>query len=123
MQKLYGKLLNSTVNCRPDSALPNNFFQFCGIENLAKLFLTLATVAEFALQNRRKLPNILVEKWQKLTKRYDNSNKLKKIAAKMQTIVFLESYMFSIDNWYPSLNGEFKKALIFNTVWLKLHSS
>jgi hypothetical protein len=97
MQKLYGKVLNSTVNCKPDTAIPNNYFQFCGIESLAKLLQTLATVAEVALQNRRKLPNVLVEKWQKLTKRYDNSNKLKKIVAKMQTIVFLESYMFSID--------------------------
>lgn len=77
MQKLYGKLLNSTVNCRPDSAIPNDYFQFCGIENLAKLFQTSATVAEFALQNRSKLPNILINKWKKLTKRYDNSNKLK----------------------------------------------
>jgi hypothetical protein len=118
MQKLYGKLLNSTVNCRPDSAIPNNYSQFCGIENLAKLLQTLTTVAELALQNWSKLPNILVEKWQKLTKRYDNSNKLKKIIAKMQNIVFLESYMFSIDNWYASLNGELKKALIFNTIWL-----
>jgi hypothetical protein len=63
MQKPNRKLLNSTLNCSPDSAIPNNYFQFCGIEDLAKL---LATVTEFALQNWRKLPNILVEKWQKL---------------------------------------------------------
>jgi hypothetical protein len=42
----------------------------------------------------------------------------KRIAGKMQNIIFLESYMFSIDNWYPFLNGELKKALIFNTIWL-----
>ncbi len=66
MQKLYQKLLNFTLNCRPDSAIPNNYFQFCGSEDLVKLFQRLATAAEFALQNWSNLPNILVEEWQKL---------------------------------------------------------
>jgi hypothetical protein len=66
MQKLYQKLLNFTLNCRPDSAIPNNYFQFCGTENLAKLFQRLATVAEFAQQKRNKLPKFLVGKWHKL---------------------------------------------------------